>query len=507
MTVLINRVRRSFYMDSVALMRISATISALAGVGAAALMIGSSTNKRLMRNAALLDDDGGSASANDLIIAIRADDEVTAVKAAHNAEALLDSAGTNAPETSEWEPKSMETALQQLPAANLALISLPGEFAVAEARRAINNGLHVLLFSDNVSIADEIALKKEAQRRELLLMGPDCGSAIIGGVPIAFANVVPSGSVGIVAASGTGLQEVSSLLARSGVGISHAIGVGGRDLKQAVGGITTLMALDALDRSPGTRHIVVISKPPEPAVAKRILERVAKSDKTFTICFLGLGDFELPANAGAVSDLRSAAEHAMSGKRVEWVVHPPDPAALASRIDRGRTKVQGFFSGGTLCAEAQVFFRRAGLPMACNVPIPGVEATGAAVDNHTHVLLDLGDDAYTVGRPHPMIDPSLRNQMIADAVNDRNTGVILLDFVIGYGVTQNPAAELIDRLPSVGARNCVLITSICGTEGDPQRYSQQLQELTDAGIVVAPSNAHAAELAISVVRSVSGGRA
>src|SRR5262249_18139579 len=268
-----NRIRRSFYMDSVALMRISASISALDGVGAAALMIGSTTNKRLMRHAALLNADGDNASANDLIIAVRADDDRAAVEAANKAESLLDSARADAGQTSEWEPKSLETGLQQLPGANLALISLPGEFAAAEARRAINNGLHVLVFSDNVPIADEVALKKEAQRRGLLMMGPDCGTAIIGGVPLAFANVVPAGSIGIVAASGTGLQEVSTLLARSGVGISQAIGVGGRDLTQAVGGITTLMAIDALDRDPDTRHIVLISKPPDPTIAKLIFER------------------------------------------------------------------------------------------------------------------------------------------------------------------------------------------------------------------------------------------
>jgi FdrA protein len=505
-TVLINRVRRSFYMDSVALMRISANISALAGVGAAALMIGSTTNKRLMRNVALLNTDGDKAGANDLIIAVRADHERAAVEASDKAEALLDSAGANARETSEWEPKSLETALQQLAGANLALISVPGEFAAAEARRAINNGLHVLLFSDNVSIADEIALKKEAQRRGLLMMGPDCGSAIIGGVPLAFANVVPSGGVGIVSASGTGLQEVSTLLARNGVGISHAIGVGGRDLKRAVGGITTLMAIRALDCDPNTRHIVLISKPPDPTIAKLILERVGKSTKTFTTCFLGLDEFELPANAGAVPDLRSAAEHAMSGKRIAWTIRRPDPAALALGIGRARTKVQGLFCGGTLCAEAQVFFRRAGLLTASNVPIPGVGMAGPGAHD-AHVLLDLGEDAYTVGRPHPMIDPGLRNQTIADALNDGRTGVILLDLVIGYGATPNPAGELIARLPPAAARKCLLICSICGTEGDPQRYSRQLHQLDDAGIVVAPSNAHAAELAISVVRSISGERA
>jgi FdrA protein len=195
----------------------------------------------------------------------------------------------------------------------------------------------------------------------------------------------------------------------------------------------------------------------------------------------------------------------MSGKGIEWVIRPPNPAALALGIKPARAKVQGLFSGGTLCAEAQVFFRRAGLPTASNVPIPGVDTAGVGVRDDTHVLLDLGEDEYTLGRPHPMIDPSHRNQMVADALNDGKTGVILLDLVIGYGATPNPAGELLALLPAA-ARNCLLICSICGTEGDPQRYSWQLQQLDDAGIIVAPSNAHAAELAISVVRSASGER-
>jgi len=488
-------------MDSVALMRISTNISSRTKVDAAALLIGSVANKNLIRTAGLLSADSDGAGPNDLIIAVRAEDDGAAAEAIKEAEALLDAAGADISKTSGWGPKTLEAALQELPGANLALISVPGEFAAAEARRAIENGLNVLLFSDNVSVAEEIELKREARRRGLLMMGPDCGTAIIGGVPLAFANVVPPGSIGIVAASGTGLQEVSTLLARNGEGISHGIGVGGRDLTAAIGGITTFAAIDALDRDPGTRHVVLISKPPEPVVAKLILDRVGKSSKSFTICFLGVGELSVPPNACLVSDLRSAAEQALSGKRVEWVARP-DPSRLAARIEAGRGKLLGLFSGGTLCAEAQIFLRRAGLPVRSNVPIPGVDKLNGDLDD-VHVLLDLGDDAFTVGRPHPMIDPTPRNQKVAQALNDASTGVILFDVVIGYGASSNPAEELAMHLPPVNARKALLITSICGTEADPQCYSRQRQQLDDAGIVVAPSNAHAAELAISVVANIA----
>jgi succinyl-CoA synthetase alpha subunit len=500
MSAVVNKVRRTFYMDSVALMRISRAVSSLAEIETAALMIGSTTNKKLMRDAGLLNADSASAGANDLIIAVRADNESAAGAAIKEAEKLLDAPAVSGA-GNEWNPKTLATALQQLPGANLALISVPGEFAAAEARRALNSGLHVMMFSDNVTLEDEVALKREAKQRGLLMMGPDCGTAVIGGAPLAFANVVPRGKIGIVAASGTGLQEVSALLARNGQGISHAIGVGGRDLKEAVGGITTLMGIDALDRDPGTEQIVLISKPPERSVAKSVLERVGKSKKKFTICFIGVEDMQVPANATLSAELRTAAETALGGMKIGWNGAPPSAAHLAGRVERGRNRIKGLFSGGTMCAEAQVFLRRAGVPVSSNVPIPGVKKSAAA--NEAHALLDLGDDEYTVGRPHPMIDPTLRNQMIGEALRDGKTAIILLDVVLGYGANADPAGELIAQLPAAQNRKALLIASVCGTEEDPQGYSRQAQALSDAGIVVAPSNAHAAEFAIAVHGQIS----
>jgi succinyl-CoA synthetase alpha subunit len=501
MSVLVNKIRRTFYMDSVALMRISRNVSSQPGVQTAALMIGSATNKKLMQEAGLLNGDGEGAGANDLILAVRGDDQKSASDAIAEAETLLDAPAISGGDGDEWNPKSIDTALQQLAGANIALISVPGEFAAAEAHRALDRGLHVMMFSDNVPVDDEIALKQKAKSRGLLMMGPDCGTAIIGGVPLAFANVIARGDIGIVAASGTGLQEVSTLLARNGKGVSHAIGVGGRDLKQAVGGITTLMAIDALDRDPATRQIVLISKPPEPAVAKTILDRVGQSKKSFSICFIGVDEMPVPANATLSSELRSTAESALGTKKIAWPGAAPAAAELAKAVQKGRKQIKGLFSGGTLCAEAQVFFRKAGVSVASNVPIPGVAKPDKA-SKDAHVLLDLGDDEYTVGRPHPMIDPTLRNQMFVEAIKDGKTAVILFDAVIGYGANADPAGDLIAQLPAAGARNAVLIASVCGTEQDPQGYSRQAQMLKDAGIIVAPSNAHATELAIAVLKAL-----
>lgn len=497
MTTLVNQVRRGFYMDSVALMRISRSVSAMPGVTAAALMIGSTANKELMQNAGLLDDTSHDAGPNDLVLAVRADGAEAAAEAMSAGLSLLDKPLSGGQGASDWHPKTLDTAMQQLAGANIVLISVPGEFAVAEARRALRRGLHVLMFSDNVSLENELALKQEAQQRGLLVMGPDCGTVIIGGVPLAFANEVPRGAIGIVAASGTGLQEVSTLIARSGEGLSHAIGVGGRDLKEAIGGITTLMAIDALDRDPGTKQIVIISKPPEPSVAKRILQRVGESKKPFTLCFLGIDDVALPKNAVLAADLRSAAEHALGGVHLRWP-DKPNTAAMVATIVPGRQQIAGLFCGGTLCAEAQVLLMRAGLSVSSNAPVSGARKPKDAPSAHR--LLDLGDDEYTVGRPHPMIDPSFRNDMVRAAFTDPNVAVVLVDVVIGYGAHDDPAGEFVAQLPA--ERNAVVIASVCGTDQDRQNYSRQVQLLRDAKVVVAPSNAHAAEFAADLAREL-----
>ena len=260
MSVVANLVRRGFYADSVALMRASRSIAALPGVAQASLMIGTPGNKALLKDSRLLAAAGQAAQPGDLVIAVRARDAIAAQAALAAAGRLLDSPPTA--QAGVARVRSLGAALGVLPGANLALISVPGEFAAAEARRALERGLHVMMFSDNVPLDDEVALKRFAAEKGLLLMGPDCGTSLIAGTPLAFANAVPRGDIGIVAASGTGLQEVSCLLARAGRGVSHAIGVGARDLYEEVGGLMTLAAIDALDADPGTRHVLIISKPP-----------------------------------------------------------------------------------------------------------------------------------------------------------------------------------------------------------------------------------------------------
>ena len=450
--MVINRVERGRYLDSVALMRVSRRVAALPGVEAAALMIGTPSNKTLLRDAGLLSAEGERAEPNDLIIAVRGSASSKALDAA------LAMLSEKPPETAAMRrASSLRRALELEPQASLALISVPGEFAAAEARAALERGLNALVFSDNVSIEDEVALKRLAREKNLLLMGPDCGTALIGGAPLAFANVVPRGDIGIVSASGTGLQEVSTLIARMGGGVSHGIGVGGRDLDERVGALGMLSALDLLDQDAGTRTLVLISKPPAPAVAHTVLERLRRSNKRAVVCFLGSQE------PGLARTLTEAAEQAMQ-KKLDISQEPGRKT--------GKGKVKGLYCGGTLAAEAELILGDAG------------------------ECVDLGDDEFTRGRPHPMIEPELRNEHIRTAAADPKVGVLLFDLVLGFGAHADPAGVLIAGLE--GNKKPV-VASVTGTEQDPQGWSRQVAALRAAGVHVAPSNAQAATLARSLV--------
>jgi succinyl-CoA synthetase alpha subunit len=492
MAVVLNEIRRGFYLDSVALMRISRAVAALPGVEEAGLMIATPANKEILREAGILSDNSAHAGPGDLLIALRGKDAAAAGAAMTEAQRLLEQPRRAVAGTGAWQPHTLRGAVQRMPDANLALISVPGDFAAAEARKALRRGLNAMIFSDNVQVREEIDLKREGRELGLLVMGPDCGTAIIGGVPLGFANSVPRGDVGIIGASGTGIQEVACLLANAGRGVSHAIGTGGRDLSADVGGITALMAIDLLDGDAATRHVVVISKPPAPEVADAVLARVGRSRKSFTVCLIGGQPTRaLPTNAELATTLSEAAEAALGHPLPRYEGAAPQLAA------RGKL-ICGLYCGGTLCSEAQLVLRRAGMAVASNAPIPGAARLEASAAGHR--LIDLGDDAFTHGRPHPMIEPTLRDGPLREALADERVGVILLDVILGWGIHADPAGELARVLAGRKATTPIVIASVTGTDGDPQGRSAQVRKLADAGVIVAPSNAAAAALAVQGVR-------
>jgi len=499
--IVINAVRRGFYLDSVALMRLSARLREQPGVREAVLMIGTESNRGIMHEAGLLTEAGRGAGPDDLVIALRAGGEAAARAALAAAEQALES-GFAAAAHEELRPRTLAGALEALPDANLALISTPGEFAAREARAALARGLNVMIFSDNVSLDDERALKQEAAQRGLLLMGPDCGTAYVAGVPLAFANEVPRGRIGVVSASGTGLQELAVQLARRGAGISHGIGVGGRDLGDAVGGLATRAALDLLASDAHTEQIVLISKPPGAAAAREVFAHLAACGKPATACVFGIDPAQVPAGIAFAPTLEAAAR-LIAGEPPAAPDLDARARPLAAALPAARRRIRGLFAGGTLCTESQAVLRGAGLRVRSNAPLgPGADG-GAGPGNDAdaeggHILLDLGADEYTRGRPHPMIEPGVRSPLLAEALADPRCAVVLLDVVLGHGAHPDPARAVADAMRAAPAGRPCVIASVCGTAADPQGYERQARTLREAGVVVARSNADAAALAAAV---------
>jgi succinyl-CoA synthetase alpha subunit len=461
------RIVSGTYRDSVALMQLSSELAALPGIARASLMMATAANLGLLAEAGLLEGPL-QAAPNDLVIALEGSTLDPAFE--HAMRALGERRERREQEAETPVPRSLVQARAAAPDSNLALISVPGDYAAAEARKALRLGLNVMLFSDNVSLVDEAALKREAAERGLLMLGPDCGTAIIDGVRLGFANHVRRGRVGCVAASGTGLQEVTSLIDRLGEGVSQAIGVGGRDLSEAVGGLATLAALERLGADDDTRVIVIISKPPAAAVAGRVTEAAKATGKPVVTCFLNAGKTLEDAAYEAAALLRD-------GKP------PARPACRHAlpKIAPPRRYVRGLFSGGTFAYEASLVFAQAGL------------------DPQTNRVIDLGDDAFTRGRPHPMIDPRLRIERIAAETADPQVAVLLLDVVLGEGAHPDPGGALAASLRAACERGLAVVASVCGTEADPQVRSMQVSKLKDAGALIAESNAHAAHLAGAIV--------
>ena len=512
-------IRPSEYHDSVTLMEVARALNGLPGVVDAAVVMATEANRRLLEQAGLWKDEIEGATANDLIVSVQAESEACAERALEVAGERLarrrSGGGGAAGPGQTRRARTITGAVRSSTGANLAVISVAGQYAVAEAWEALYNGLHVLLFSDNVSIEDEVALKQYAVQHNLLMMGADCGTAILNGVALGFANVVPRGPVGIVAASGTGLQETSALLARLGVGVSQGIGTGGRDLKEPVGGITMLQGLRALQADPQTEVLLLVSKPPAPAVAGKVLEQVGECTKPTVVCFLG-GEPRSILQVGAhpARTLQEAAYRAaaLAGGVVQeaTIMHETadlqvQAAGLRRRLRSGQRYLRGLYSGGTLATEALIVWQEMLGDVRSNVPLRPEFKLQEATQSEGHCAVDLGEDEFTVGRLHPMIDHELRIRRLMQEAADPEVAVVLLDVVLGYGAHPDPAGELgpaIQRARALAqekGRELFVTVSVTGTDGDPQGLSRQVQVLEQAGANVASCNAAAARLAGYVV--------
>jgi len=504
------------YRDSVSLMQLSALLAKLPGIDQASALMATGNNLALLTEAGF-EVSAADASPADLLIAVRGEEAAVASAIDEAMKNLTRHADSGQQGSVAPKPRSMQMALAEVGAADIALISTPGEYAAAEALKALNLGLSVMLFSDNVSEPDELRLKRAADEKDLIVMGPDCGTAIINGLPLGFANVVRRGPIGVVGASGTGMQEVTVLIDRLGSGVSQAIGTGGRDLHSAIGGISMSKGLRDLAADPITRVIVLISKPPAADVAERILDAARRVGKPVVVNFLGADPRKISGGsvhgARTLEDAARAAVDIARGElpRQSYGNVPPSLVGLPP-LGAGQRYIRGLYTGGTFCYEAALLLDERLADVYTNTPVCAEGQLEDVGRSHHHTLIDLGDDVFTRGRPHPMIDFRLRNERIVKEAEDAETAVILLDVVLGYGSNTDPAGELIpalQRAREIAAeqrRNLAFVGHVCGTEGDPQGLDLQISALSQAGMVLTQSNAQAVRLAASMVAGRAPGR-
>jgi FdrA protein len=457
-------------------------------------------------------EDLAGADANALVLAARAADGTAAESAVSRGLAVLFPAqgepgepatpGRAAGEASRLDqpgPRTVAAAVARLRRANVAVVSVPGDYAALTAHRALSAGLHVLLFSDNVSISAEVELKERARRLGRLVMGPGAGTAFLGGVGLGFANAVRPGPVGVLAAAGTGAQEVMALLDHWDIGVSHVIGVGGRDLTAAVGGLMAREAIGVLDADPDTEAIVLVSKPPDPAVASAVIGAAATTPVIAACLGLNLPDGVL-AGAPLAPTLEQAAHRVagLVGTPVPGLTDVPAEAVerAIGRIGAGRTAVRGFFTGGTLCYEAQVVLGERLGPVYSNIPLR--PELGLPAPPGAHTCLDLGEEEYTSGRPHPMIDPAARIEIMRSSAFDPEIAAVIVDVVIGFGSHPDPAGAIADLCADIVSAGAAVVAYVLGARGDRQGIDEQRHKLAEAGVINTRSCAQAARVAAAI---------
>lgn len=501
-------IRKDRYYDSVFLMGVNSRLSRAAGVRQTAVLMGSERNKALLADLGIRAGAIDAAGANDLVIAVLADDEQAVHAALEGVDAALLAVEAT---TTPSEVHTLQEGLRLQPDANLAVLTIPGEYVYPEARQALEAGLHVFIFSSNVPLEQERELKELARVRGLLVMGPDCGTSILGGVGIGFANAVRRGKIGVIGPSGTGLQEFTCQIHHAGGGISHAIGTGSHDLSDDIGGATTLAALEVLERDPSTDVIAIVAKPGGDRTLEVLASRLQACAKPVVACLLGMTGRGRGPGLEWMPTIDSAARAAMARCSV-----PATPSATALTVtDPGRSLqdlprrterqrfLRGLFAGGTLCYQSQQILRQAGLTAYSNAPLSADMRLRDPAKSVGHTLIDMGDDEHTRGRLHPMIDGTLRAQRIIDESLDPEAAILLLDFILGTNAAHDPVGDIVGAIVEGRQRRpkqagaLTVVASICGTEGDPQDLSLQSTALIDAGVHVFWSNARATEYCLA----------
>ncbi|MBF0409680.1 MAG: acyl-CoA synthetase FdrA [Candidatus Riflebacteria bacterium] len=482
------------YFDSVTLMLINTEIKKCPGVDNAVVGMGTDFNLQSIKRLNLWLSEFDSITPSDLIICVCGKDEKALPEYIEKAKGLLKKKITGSGGSALKFP-TLSSAMKSYPDSNIALISVPGTFAAREADNALDNGLHVMLFSDNVTVEDELRLKQKAVSKGLLVMGPDCGTAIINNIPLAFANVVRKGNIGLVAASGTGLQEVTCVIDKLDCGISQAIGVGGRDLSEKIGGLMTIASVKALAEDPATNVIVLISKPPAESTLPKLFSQLKDVKKPVVIYFIGADPSAISSQgftpAENLEDAGKKACELATGKKFADLITDEKIASMAAKASISKGYVRALYSGGTLCDEAQRFLMPVLGEISSNTPVKGVKKCNDLFKSTGHCVIDLGDDDYTRGKAHPMIDPMTRKERIISETADPETSLIILDLVMGWGSHPDMASELSEAITLARhetKRNPIFAVTICGTVGDPQSYQKQWETMEKCGAYVFPTN-------------------
>lgn len=509
-------IKKNTYLDSVSLMSISTKANEVDGVSQALLGMGTEMNKAVLDDLGLLVPELDDAGTSDLMIVVEIDEGQDGDAILEQVEDLLLRKKTPGGEHTVTY-RTVAAAAEGVENANLAVIAVNGAFAAREAHQALDNDLHVLMFSDNVSVEDEIALKTKAHDKGLLMMGPDCGTAIINGVALCFGNAVRRGNIGIVAASGTGAQEVSVRIHDFGGGVSQLIGTGGRDLSADVGGIMMIDGIRALAADPATDVIVLVSKPPAPEVEKKVLAEIATAGKPVVVCFLGGSEDAVKAAGGHFAEgtkpaalqavlLTGVNKDDLDLHALNWPLIDEVRGKLALHDAGSQKYVRGLFCGGTLCDESMFAALESYQDVWSNIQKDPSKVLSAADASKAHTFLDFGDDEFTNGRPHPMIDPSLRIARIVEEAKDPEVGVIALDFILGFGAHEDPVGVTLPAIAEAkqiaadAGRHLEILGYVLGTDEDHPALAQQVAALENAGVTIASSSTNTGLLAREFVR-------
>ena len=494
-------IKENAYQDSVVLMLLTNKINTMDGINRVSIMMATPANKDIFGGSGLRTPELEAASANDMAIVLDIESEEIVPTVLEEIDAFLLSQATSRNEAAEETIHTWDKAMKIGKDATIAMLSIPGTYAALEAETALDEGLNVFIFSDNVSIEDELHLKQKAHEKGLLVMGPDCGTGIINGVPMAFTNIVRPGKIGIVGASGTGIQEVSTLIDKLGAGVTNAIGTGGRDLSEKIGGITMLDSIAALEKDTNTEVIVVISKPPAKAVRDKVLAALRNVTKPVVTIFLGEKPTYHEENLYHAYTLEETARIA-----VDLLNHQPIEVMSEEieiptvHLQDSQKHIKGYYSGGTLASETAML-----IADAMKLENGLIKKDGFVLKTDGNEVIDLGDDMYTQGKPHPMIDPEKRIEMIQQAADDETTAIILLDVVLGYGAHDDMATALAPTIKETIAkakakgRELIVIGTVVGTTSDPQNFFHQKQLLEEAGVLVCDSNNQAVRTALGIL--------